>query len=118
MDVDICKRCNRIMICDVYFEQNSKNLESIPKFLFECYEPDEDAVLYEGMELLECYSLQKNGEFKLLHKFNKKQYSDIKEIKSKFSETSCENVFKFNCPFKMEYLIKEWNNEDICNKRE
>ena len=97
------------MICYVYVELNYENLEPIINFQFECFEPHEDLLLYEGMELLELYSLQKNGEFKLLEKFNKEQYSDIKEIKSKFSEISCENVFKFNCPFKMEYLIKKWN---------
>ena len=111
MDVEICKRCSRIMICDVYVEKNPEKLESVLNFQFECYEPDEDAVLCEGIKLLECYSLQKNGEFKLIKKFNKEQYSDIKKIKSKFSETSHKNVFKFNCSFKMEYLIKELNND-------
>ena len=104
------------MICDVYVEQNSENLESIPNFQFECFEPYEDAVLYEGIKLLECYSLQKNGEFKLENKFNKEQYFDIKEIKNKFSEMSYKNVFKCNCPFKMEYLIKELNVEDGDNQ--
>jgi hypothetical protein len=113
MDVEICKRCHRIMICDVYVEKNSENLESIPNFQFECFEPYEDPVLYEEIKLLECYSLQKNGEFKLERKFNKEQYSNIKEIKSKFSETPYKYIFKCNCPFKMEYLIKEWNNESI-----
>ena len=106
------------MICDVYIEQNSENLESIPNFQFGCYEPDEEPVLCEGIKLLEWYSLQKNGEFKLVNKFNKEQYSDIKEIKSKFFETSYKNTFKYNCPFKMEYIINECNNEDICNKGE
>ena len=105
------------MVCDVYVEQNSES-ESILNFQFECYDPNEDLVLCEGIELLEYYSLQKNGEFKLVKKFNKEQYSDIKKIKSKFSETSHKNVFKYNCPFKMEYLIKELNNEDICNNVE
>lgn len=109
MDIEICKRCNRIMACYVFVGKNSEKSRINLNFQFECFGPYEDLLLYEGMELLELYSLQKNGEFKLLNKFNKEQYSDIKEIKSKFSETSCENVFKFNCPFKMEYLIKEWN---------
>ena len=109
MDIEICKRCHRIMTCYVFVEKNSEKSRINLYFQFECFEPHEDLLLYEGMELLELYSLQKNGEFKLLNKFNKEQHSNIKEIKSKFSETSCENVFKFNCPFKMEYLIKEWN---------
>lgn len=110
MDIEICKRCNRIMVCYVFVEENSEKSLINLNFQFECFEPYEDPLLYEGIELLECYSLQKNGEFKLEKKFNKEQYSDIKEIKSKFSETSYKNIFKCNCPFKIEYLIKEWNN--------
>lgn len=106
------------MICDVYVEQNTENLESIQNFQFECYEPHENLVPCDGIKLLEYYSLQKNGEFKLEKKFNKEQYSDIKEIKSKFFETSYKNIFKCNCPFEIEYLIKELNNEGICNKVE
>lgn len=118
MDVEICKRCNRIMICDVLVEKNHEKSRINLIFRFGCYDPNEELLLDEGIELLEFYCLQKNGEFKLARKFNKEQYSDIKEIKSKFSETSYKNVFKCNCPFKMEYLIKELNSEDICNKVE